>query len=142
MFLVLFHYTVHHNVNFPHYFIFSLTHILQRRKQTACNYTACQDKLSKHTFLTLLAVRVRNKGLWWRSILELCNCSWIQKTNASDWTWVKWKLSILCSVSELLKMICCAEISSVLYFHFFSLIPIINNNNKLMGKSIVSLVKW
>ena len=48
--LVLLHDTVHHDVNFPHYFIPSPDHILQQRKQTACNYTACQDKLSKHAF--------------------------------------------------------------------------------------------
>uniref|UniRef100_A0A8D2M7G7 Uncharacterized protein n=1 Tax=Zonotrichia albicollis TaxID=44394 RepID=A0A8D2M7G7_ZONAL len=43
-----------------------------------------RKKGGKHAFLMLLAVRVRNKGLWLRSILELCNCSGIQKTNASD----------------------------------------------------------
>lgn len=79
--LVLLHHTVHHDVNFPHYFIPSPDHILQQRKQTACNYTACQDKLSKHAFLMLRAVRVQNKGLRLRSILELCNCPGTRATN-------------------------------------------------------------
>ena len=57
-----------------HYFIPSPDHILQQRKRTACNYTACQDKLSKHAFLTLRAVRVQNKGLQLRSISELWDC--------------------------------------------------------------------
>ena len=94
-FLVLFHYTVHHNVNFPHYFIPSPDHILQQRKQTACNYTACQDELSKHAFLMLRAVRVQNKGLQLRSILELCNCPGIQKTTL-DWMWVNGNGSAQC----------------------------------------------
>lgn len=61
--LLLSHHPVHHNVNFPHYVPPSPDHILQQRKQTACNYTACQDKLSKHASLMFRAVRAQNKGL-------------------------------------------------------------------------------
>lgn len=130
MFLGLFHYTVHHNVNFPHYFIPSLAHILQERKQMACNYIACQNKLSKHTFfLMLLAVRVRNKGLKLRSIVELCNCSGIQE----DQCWWLNTGNMEATIPELLKTVpFLFNKATLLFFHFISNN---NNNGKIFYKS-------
>lgn len=75
----------------------------------------------------LLAVRVRNKGLKLRPILELCNCSGIQKDKCC---WLNTG-NMETIIAELFKIVSFLFNKAILLFCFISN----NNNEKIFYKS-------